>query len=65
MQSYEFIDIHTHKIYDDGTIFLFSRSLWNDPEPPAGVRFSAGMHPWRTSDGDLGPVLNLKPSISS
>jgi TatD DNase family protein len=57
MQRYEFIDIHTHKFYDDGTIFLYSRSLWRDPEPPAGTLFSAGMHPWNASVGDLDAVL--------
>ncbi len=58
MQSYEFIDIHTHKYYNDGTIFLLSRDLWRDPEPPHGTMFSAGMHPWNASLDDLDAVLN-------
>lgn len=57
MQRYKFIDIHTHKFYDDGTIFLFSRSLWSDPEPPRGVIFCAGMHPWSASMADLPKAL--------
>lgn len=57
MQSYEFIDIHTHKIYADGTIFIFSRSLWCDPEPPAGTLFSAGVHPWNAAEEDVCAAL--------
>jgi TatD DNase family protein len=58
MQRYEFIDIHTHKSYNDGTIFLLSRGLWRNPEPPTGTFFSAGIHPWDASDGDLSAAMD-------
>ncbi len=54
---YDFIDIHTHKTYDDGTIFLLSRGLFRDPEPPLGTLFSAGIHPWGAAEVDLAKGL--------
>ncbi len=63
MQSYKFIDIHTHKLYDDGTIFIFSRSLWRDKEPPLEVLFSAGVHPWDASEADLEDVLQYLATV--
>lgn len=55
MQIY---DIHTHKIYDDGTIFLFSRGLWRDSEPPRGTLFSAGIHPWSAQEADIDAAID-------
>ncbi len=52
-----FIDIHTHKTYDDGTTYIYSQAVGKDPAPAVGVPFSAGVHPWAAGRVDMEQAL--------
>ncbi len=52
-----FIDIHTHKTYDDGTTYIYSQAVGKDPVPAVGVPFSAGVHPWAVGRVDMAQAL--------
>ena len=49
----QFIDIHTHKHYTDGTTYIFSCAIGKDRPPTDGTLFSAGIHPWAAGHVDL------------
>ena len=57
-----FIDIHTHKTYDDGTTYIYSQAVGKDPVPAAGVSFSAGVHPWAAGKVDMAWALEYLSS---
>lgn len=57
------IDIHTHRP-TAGAAALFSVRIGRDAAPPAGVRFSAGIHPWdaeQASESWLETIRAMKP----
>lgn len=56
MQNH-FIDIHTHKTYGDGTMYIYSQAIGKDEAPAAGVPFSAGVHPWAAGSVGMAEAL--------
>lgn len=52
-----FIDIHSHKTYDDGTTYVYSQAVGKDVAPAAGILFSAGVHPWAADQVDIASAL--------
>jgi TatD DNase family protein len=57
-----FIDIHTHKIGDDDTIYVYSQAIGKDDIPAIGVRFCAGVHPWAAGHVDMAWALDYLAS---
>ena len=52
-----YIDIHTHKRYSDGTVYVYSQAVGKDAPPPEGTLFSAGVHPWAAGHVDMDGAL--------
>lgn len=52
-----FVDIHTHKLYHDSTVYIYSYAVGSPTPPPAGIAYSAGVHPWDAGTVDMESAL--------